>query len=339
MSEREESTHRPSAPFGKVPFEVLINIIASAPLIDCGSIWLNCRLVSRTWKTATEHAFRNHLQNDLGVVIDVSTPYEFWSLSFTADNFSDDGERVIMKAQDIIPAPSWLDAPTETSECEIDILNMWREDAESECHRLPASLIMTRHMIFLRGAYGNDTELPGLESDFDNASISFRWKQMFSMFFGEKEHIDSFIRVHPALSDTVPLERPMTSRMAGIWMHRRMDELAPAAEEISVKVRHMRVSKWLSRDANSRYRDHVMDDKLDAILNARHENVVSWSEGTSRDVEHQGKLEEVFHEDHLMAHRNARGRRISKRFVGSSAPQLTMCTMCPEDKAVPFVYE
>jgi hypothetical protein len=44
------------------------------------------------------------------------------------------------------------------------------------------------------GGMVNDTDLPGLDADFDRLEISFLWKPMLTMLFAEEERVRRLVR-------------------------------------------------------------------------------------------------------------------------------------------------
>ncbi|GME65408.1 hypothetical protein GTA08_BOTSDO02129 [Neofusicoccum parvum] len=174
----------------ELPFELWVRIISSVSNSNLiPSLWLSCRRVSRLVRAATEEAFlARHLRprtrvrfGDLGVTVDRRGRRAYLALALRFARLSKDRARAVFA--DATPEERLRDRGVYDA-----LLARWRDamrlyqgDGNGCRNDLPPYTVAVRQIV-------NDTELPGLEIDYERREISFDWRAMFDMFFGEEQH-------------------------------------------------------------------------------------------------------------------------------------------------------
>lgn len=173
-----------------LPFELWVRIISeisNSNLIP--GVWLSCRHVSRLVRAATEEAFlARHLKkrtrvkfSDLGMTVDRRGKKAFLSLVLQFDRLSEDRTRVVFKDQtseERLKQRGVYDALLVRWR---DAMRLYQGDGDGSRNDLPPYTIAVRQIV-------NDTELPGLEIDYEKREMSFDWRAMFDMLFGEERY-------------------------------------------------------------------------------------------------------------------------------------------------------
>ncbi|KAH7057252.1 hypothetical protein B0J12DRAFT_738049 [Macrophomina phaseolina] len=193
MTPDAESPHPSSSSSSNcppLPFELWVRIVASitnSNLIP--HVWLSCRRVSRLLRAATEEAFLiRHLKprtritfGDLGMVRDRRGKKVYLKLVLAFDRLAegDRGRAVFRDAK--------VDAKVRGRGVEEALVERWKDamrlyrgggDGDGRID-LPPYTVAVRQVV-------NDSELPGLEVDYERREVSFDWRGMFDMLFGEE---------------------------------------------------------------------------------------------------------------------------------------------------------
>ncbi|KAF9874177.1 hypothetical protein CkaCkLH20_08160 [Colletotrichum karsti] len=193
-----------------IPPEVLEIIIGS---IDDSHylprVWLNFRQVSRVFKNITERVFvQEHLRYSriTNVRLDfffftprgslISAKDERFDLDF--DHLVEDGDRAVYTEKFFSAdlekrhTVGQLRGKATAGDLLDGLRGGWAAShkratvSNTSCHKLAERPLP--HVFSLRGI-ANDTELPGVNHDFEGLEMSFLWKPALSKLFGEEEHI------------------------------------------------------------------------------------------------------------------------------------------------------
>lgn len=202
--------------FPHLPIELWTAIIShiSAPE-DIISAWLNIRRVSRSFRSATETAMRQRLMRSAHLDFvshhikavrtfpGPSSRIQLGAIETRFDRWSEDGNRVFFRDK------------TALERMDEFLLMHTKEDwvhrvgnyMSQTCvppeivvvggrRRLATNLVsfnIPPHIITVGGMV-NDTELPGLEVDYDRLEVSFLWRPMLTMFLAEEERVRHLMR-------------------------------------------------------------------------------------------------------------------------------------------------
>ncbi|KAK4101572.1 hypothetical protein N658DRAFT_495999 [Parathielavia hyrcaniae] len=183
----------------QLPIEFLTKIISHLPIKDCGSTWLNCRPVSRTWKSATEEVFiRRHVPKlcvhfDLGWGPLRRARQSLLQLEFVFHSLSPDRNRVVMRDPTAPGHPIWLPVAKRRW---ANTMADYPTHGDYTCDQRifhPAHIVSLRRM-------ANDVELPGLEEyDAESLTLSFEWAKLLSMYFGEEAYTEKLLEADPVM--------------------------------------------------------------------------------------------------------------------------------------------
>ncbi|KAH8901965.1 hypothetical protein BR93DRAFT_973054 [Coniochaeta sp. PMI_546] len=175
-------------------------------------IWLNLRRVSRSFNAAIETAVRNCILRSAEIVIPfhrtkivrsgnppMVTRIQLGTITTHFSHLSEDGERAFFRDEDALErmGEELLDHTVMSwrrrTEMYLGDAAMDSDaDGVADCD---AHLMLQRfqfnqppHVITMGGMV-NDTELLGLQVDFDRLELSFCWKHMLTNFLAEEERV------------------------------------------------------------------------------------------------------------------------------------------------------
>lgn len=203
---------RPRLP--QLPLELwtaIVSYLTGTPDDLCWT-WLNLRRVSRSFNAAIETAVRNCVLRSAEIAIPAHrtklvrsghppmvTRIQLGTIVARFSHVSDDGERAVFRDEDALErmgqelldhtVKSWrrtteiylTDAATDG-----DTGHLAFCDAHAMLQRFQFN--QPPHVITM-GSMVNDTELSGLEVDFDRLEMSFNWKHMVTNFLAEEERV------------------------------------------------------------------------------------------------------------------------------------------------------
>ncbi|KAB5566633.1 hypothetical protein GE09DRAFT_742647 [Coniochaeta sp. 2T2.1] len=227
-------TSKPTTGLGHLPPEVLIQIIASLPAKDLPATWFTCRRVSRTFKSATEGAFRQYhipslklhfFPNEYGSDADFPMTTD---IHFVFKAFSSDGKRAIMSEASTHPRRNPDPQALRRARADLrDLVNSWQPDS-------PSMMEFPFHIVEL-GGIKRDSELHDVQFDLDSLQLSLPWELMLNLFLGEEEYAkQEFYR-----AAHVPCR---TGKTLALLQNMR--------EGIERRLRPVRISKWHRRHAD-----------------------------------------------------------------------------------------
>lgn len=169
-----------------LPFELWVHILGSVT-DSCylPRIWLHCRRVSHAFRAATEMAFADVYLPQMKVCVELSRLLE---LSF--DGLSGDRTRARFRhrpgAADGEARP--LRIPVELQRrLDEEPVRLWTREQERYLKSLDDGTPTLLYTTWLMGLV-EDAAFPDLEVDFSERRLSFTWRPMLSMMFGEIEH-------------------------------------------------------------------------------------------------------------------------------------------------------
>ncbi|KAK8075356.1 hypothetical protein PG997_010019 [Apiospora hydei] len=176
----------------QLPLELWTRIISH--VTDCRylpRVWLNCRLVSHTFKAATEAAFiAKHLPHTR---IEFAVPLEKWGLLDNNGKKIED-DSIFMKfshlAEDGERAVFVREKPDEELSTQLSsdrFIEYWRQALSGHLENPTVSVNYPVHTVYVRREV-NDTVLPSPQIDIGKVEASFLWKPMLSMLYGEAEY-------------------------------------------------------------------------------------------------------------------------------------------------------
>jgi hypothetical protein len=206
------SAARPRLP--QLPLELwtaIISYLTGSPDDLCWT-WLNLRRVSRSFNAAIETAVRNCVLRSAEIVIPshrtkivrsgnppMVTRIQLGTIVAHFDHFSEDGERVFFRDGDALErmgeellnhtAKSWRrrnEMYLGDAAAEFDTNDFADYDANVMLQRFQFN--QPPHVITMGGMV-NDTEVLGLQVDFDRLEMSFYWEHMLTNFLAEEERV------------------------------------------------------------------------------------------------------------------------------------------------------
>lgn len=201
--------------------------------------WLYLRLVSRTFKAATEHVWATrHLPATRiefrPLALQAASRFskaEVVELSLDFESLSEDGERAVFASkrrfEDLKDSEvTYRSGVTETI---YDVLARQFDIYSRASLPCPSveDLVPPNYAIIMANRDVNDTELPGLEFDLEGFKVSFLWKPMLSMFYGESEYekwADKVSSQHHAQREFMP-EALQLGKAVQAKQHSRVREL------------------------------------------------------------------------------------------------------------------
>ncbi|KAL0261830.1 hypothetical protein SLS55_003262 [Diplodia seriata] len=180
-----------------LPVELWIRIISCITNSNViPHVWLSCRRVSRCVRAATEEAFlhrhlkpRTHVKfRDLGMVPDSAGWKHYLGLTLEFDRLSEDRTRAVFGNKRRIDDDDEDEEEEEEQEQVVEdaltarwraAMKLYQGDGDGCRFDLSPYTITVRQIV-------NDTELPGLEVDYEGREMSFDWRGMFDRLFGEE---------------------------------------------------------------------------------------------------------------------------------------------------------
>ncbi|KAF2816159.1 uncharacterized protein BDZ99DRAFT_566020 [Mytilinidion resinicola] len=192
-----------------VPEEIWLHILSCSR--DPNFLWSVCRRVSRSFRSHVDTIFRDKYIKETYIVFNDSIQarcVRYFRVETTFDRFSEDKTRVFFKDT------TEEESDEEEDEDEDDVFRRhririenkhvpqkWKEamrwytgpplgsNNPKELGRVdqPPYMIRVRRDL-------NDTEIPGLEIDYEKREVSFDWRAMYSMFFREEEYVENKIK-------------------------------------------------------------------------------------------------------------------------------------------------
>lgn len=178
---------QPRAPLcPSLPPEVWINIFSYCT--DLTHLWLACRRVSSTLRACAERAFGEQFLQDVRIDFQLEK-YNLGGktqrpeINVVFDRLGRGKENGIAWYHDTRePAPPLAGGRKTNQKARDEYEKMtcrWRENVHERKAQMPNYIVSIGDLV-------NDTELPGLHIDIQKREISFRWKEMLSLFFREE---------------------------------------------------------------------------------------------------------------------------------------------------------
>ncbi|OJD37370.1 heterogeneous nuclear ribonucleoprotein r [Diplodia corticola] len=186
-----------------LPVELWVRIISNIAHSNViPHVWLSCRRVSRTVRAAAEEAFlhrhlkpRTHIKfRDLGMVPDSHGWKHYLNLTLEFDRLSEDRKRVVFSNRRALREEEEEEDEGEDEEegrrhekaVEDALTERWRAAMRLyQGNGYGCRIDLSPYTITVRQII-NDTELPGLEIDYEAREMSFDWRAMFDRLFGEE---------------------------------------------------------------------------------------------------------------------------------------------------------
>lgn len=184
-----------------LPLEVWECIIAQIDAKYHPRTWLNIRRVSHLLKAATEHIFATeHLPQSRiefrPLVLreaSLSRNPEVIQIQLSFEGLSDNGNRAIFTSKNGFHDLKSIGVSSHAHGANKTVydafLHRWNELGRPYTQTRPSieDLCFPNHCFVLYRDV-NDTELPGVQIDLKRVTVSFLWKQMLSIFYGEIEY-------------------------------------------------------------------------------------------------------------------------------------------------------
>jgi len=210
------SRSTPPSRLPQLPLEIwtiILTHITDTPDDLCRT-WLNLRRVSRVFNAAIETAVRNGVLRCADIAFPVHrtkvvfigkkiSRIKLGTIVARLDHLSEDGERVFFRDSDALERmggellnhtlKSWSHTiqvyvgDADADYVDSEGLQLADYDADVSLNR-DFNFSQPPHVITLGGMV-NDSELPGLEVDFDRLEISFNWRRMLTMFLAEDDRV------------------------------------------------------------------------------------------------------------------------------------------------------
>lgn len=184
-----------------LPLEVWERIIAQINANYHPRTWLNIRRVSHLLKAATEHVFAaEHLPQSriefkplvLREASLASNP-EVIQIQLSYEGLSDDGDRAIFTSKESFHNLKDMRLSSHAHGANKTVydalIHRWHQLSRPYTQTRPSieDVCYPNHCFVLYRDI-NDTELPGVQIDLERVTVSFLWKPMLSLFYGEIEY-------------------------------------------------------------------------------------------------------------------------------------------------------
>lgn len=305
-----------------LPLEVWECIIAQIDSNYHPRTWLNIRRVSHLLKAATEHVFAaEHLSQSwiefrpliLREPFLARTPKAV-EIQLSFEGLSGDGSRAMFASKKgfdnlkDMQMPSYAQGNTKT--VYDTFMHRWHESARPYTQPCPTveDVCFPNHCFVLHREV-NDTELPGVKFDLERVTVSFLWKPMLSIFYGEIEyrkwaskvmyqhvaHTGEFLMRHAMFVGEVYGERNL--RQLQKLETDTIDKIEDGKIEITSIIRTMRFKRMLGKIdyqekgqaiPNDRFKEAGMATFVDSVKYA-----LEWDRGddedTSDNIEERGR--------------------------------------------------
>lgn len=212
MSTTMTSVARPRLP--QLPLELwtaIVSYLTGTPDDLCWT-WLNLRRVSRGFNAAIETAVRNCILRSAEIAIPshrtkvvrsghppMVTRIQLGTIAARFSRLTDDGERAVFRDEDALErmGQELLDHTVKSwrRTTEIYLGGAATDGDASDLAVCDAHAMLQRYQfnqpphVITMGGIVNDTELSGLEVDFDRLEMSFHWKHMVTNFLAEEERV------------------------------------------------------------------------------------------------------------------------------------------------------
>ncbi|KAK0661396.1 hypothetical protein DIS24_g2656 [Lasiodiplodia hormozganensis] len=245
-----------------LPIEVwvrIISCISNSNVIP--HVWLSCRRVSRAVRAATEEAFlhrhlkpRTHIRfRDLGMVRDSGGWKHYLGLTLEFDRLSEDRTRAIFSNKNAIEDDDG--DGEEEEEIERALTARWRSammlyqgNGDGCRNDLPPYTIAVRQIV-------NDTELPGLEIDYEKREMSFDWRAMFDKLFGEEAYamkLNSQLRGDAEQSKATEVQKSIKAGATELFHGiSQMMRIVAERERLAYRdARRLRIRRWYKKHEN-----------------------------------------------------------------------------------------
>ncbi|KAI9767493.1 MAG: hypothetical protein M1835_007037 [Candelina submexicana] len=184
------STNLPS-----LPVEVWARVLQSLPYRqkhDLLHLWITCRSVSRFFKDEIEYIFRKkHLSRT--------------RMSFQRDNYEPRPDESVFSIYELTRQCDWIFSHVSPDDKNIAIfvgaeeyLGKHKEAVPRilpsiiEERDLPDRLYSPQHTVQIRREF-NDTELLGLNIDYEKLELSLNWRELYCNFFAEEKLITTIM--------------------------------------------------------------------------------------------------------------------------------------------------
>lgn len=169
-----------------LPAELWISVLSHVQ--DCNHLWSTCRRVSTDFRSYVETVFADKHIKKTRIEFASQSPYHY-QIPTVFDRFSDDRKRAYFK--DNRP-PQYFAEKSMDAQYMLTIRVHWhssmiwylgsRDICGGKHEQLPPYTIKVRRSI-------NDTDIPGLEINYEAREISFEWTTMYDLFFREEEYV------------------------------------------------------------------------------------------------------------------------------------------------------
>lgn len=193
-----------------LPAELWISVLSHVQ--DCNHLWSTCRRVSTDFRSYVETVFADkHIKKTR--IEFAPQSFHHYQIPTVFDRFSDDRKRAYFK--DNRPLQYFAEKGMDTQYM-LAIRVHWRSSmiwylgSRDACggkrEQPPPYTIKVRRSI-------NDTDIPGLEINYEAREISFEWTTMYDLFFCEEEYVRR--KKDEALKAVQPIDKSTGSNNQG----------------------------------------------------------------------------------------------------------------------------
>lgn len=203
LNKKKQSAMSSFTKFTQLPQELRLKVIASVTTTkQIAHMWLQYRLVSKTFKKEVEDTFRMvHMRRTCITYPLRNRQKEFMCIDLGFKSF--DADRVIFSAVSKNEDRVLTDDKDKSDEWKRERLQLWRTETAQPDQSQPG------HFIMVNGFAVMDSKLPGSRFDYEKCEISFRWKEMWNAFCGELDYTirAGHISLRPNVSEATRIGR------------------------------------------------------------------------------------------------------------------------------------